>query len=143
MLAPGRSKSRKRRSSARRSAACRLVQAVRGGQIEVRRWRSLPSLSREKDGDAGDQQGLRQALDDGIEQGAQIGLGVEAAAEVDQRLAVVEALLVEDAIDACLDRALERIEERPVMMMAASRPQMPRLRKRGVDHLAVTATMPK
>ena len=52
-----------------------------------------------------------QALHDGVEQGAEVGLRVEPAAEFDQRLAIVEALLVEDPIDAGLDHALERIED--------------------------------
>ena len=38
-------------------------------------------------------------------------MGVEAAAELDQGLAVVEAFLVEDAVDAGLDGAFERIED--------------------------------
>ena len=54
---------------------------------------------------------MRQALDDGLDEGAEVGLGVEAAAELDEGFAVVETLLVEDAIDAGLDHALERIEE--------------------------------
>ena len=101
------------------------------------------SFGGEEDGDAGDEQGLRQALDDGVEQGAEVGLGVEAAAEVDQGLAVVEALLVEDAVDAGLDLRLSGSKMRPVTMMAASRPQTPRLGRRVWTISAVSATTPK
>ena len=66
----------------------------------------------EEDGDAGDQKRLRQALDDGVEQVAEVGLGAQAAAKLDQRLAIVVALAVENAVNALLDGALDGIEER-------------------------------
>src|SRR5579884_3807417 len=56
------------------------------------------------------QQRLRQPLYDRVQQRRQVGLRVQAAAEVDQRLAVVEALLVECAVHPCLDAPLEGIE---------------------------------
>ncbi len=69
------------------------------------------ALGGEEDGDASDEKGLGETFDDGVEQGAEVGLGVDAAAELDQGLAVVEALLVEDAVDAGLNGAFERIED--------------------------------
>ena len=57
------------------------------------------------------QQGLREPLDDGFEQGMQIGFRTQAAAKLDQRLAVVVAVAVEDAVDPVLDAPLQRIEE--------------------------------
>ena len=68
-------------------------------------------LRGEEDGDAGDQERLWQTLDDGVNQGAEVGLRVEGAAKVDQGLAVVEALLIEEAINPALDGALERVED--------------------------------
>ena len=53
----------------------------------------------------------REPIDDGAEQRTQIGLRAQAATELDQRLAVVVALAVEDAVDALLNGALERVEE--------------------------------
>ena len=75
------------------------------------RGRDAVAFGGEEDGNAGDQKGLRETFDDGVEQGAQVGLGVQAAAKLDQRLAVVEALLIEDAIDAGLDGAFEGFEQ--------------------------------
>ncbi len=69
------------------------------------------ALRREEDGDARYQQGLREAFDDGVEQGSQVGLRVQSAAEFDQGLAVVEALLIEDAVYARLNGSLQRIED--------------------------------
>ena len=70
-----RSKSRKRTSSARRSAACRLVRPWDAARSKwLGGWRSRFAFGGEEDGDAGDQQGLREAFDDGVEQGAQVGL---------------------------------------------------------------------
>ena len=68
-------------------------------------------LDGEEDGDAGEQQRLRQALDDGVDESAEVGLGVEGAAEVDEGLAVVEAAAIEETVDARLNDALERIED--------------------------------
>jgi hypothetical protein len=65
----------------------------------------------EEDCDACHQQRVGQAVDEGIEQRAQVGLRIQAAAEVDQRLPVVIALAVEDAVYAFLDGALQRIEQ--------------------------------
>src|SRR5712692_2696922 len=79
----------------------------------MQRGRSAVTLRRKKDGDARHQQSLRQAFHDGVEQSAQIGLRVQAAAELYEGLAVVEALLVEDAVYAGLNRSLERIEDQP------------------------------
>ena len=75
--------------------------------------------------------------------GAEIGLGVEAAAEVDQGLAVVEALLVEEAVDAGLDAALEGIEGEAGHDDGESGPQMPKSGRRVWTSSAATATTPK
>ncbi len=61
--------------------------------------------------DAGDEQRAREPVGYGGEHRVEIGFGAEAAAEFDQRLAVVVASAVEDAIDAGLNSALERIEK--------------------------------
>ena len=42
---------------------------------------------------------------------AQVGLRIQLAAELHQRLAIVEAFLVEDAVHSRLDDALQRIED--------------------------------
>ncbi len=76
-----------------------------------------------------------QALDDGVEQGAEVGLGVEAAAEVDQGLAVVEALLVEETVDAALNAALEGIEGEPHHDDGDDRTVEAEVREAVVDHL--------
>src|SRR6185312_5643485 len=52
-------------------------QAVSGGKAEV------AGIAGEEDGDARDQQGARQAIHNGVEQGAQVGLGTEAASKFD------------------------------------------------------------
>src|SRR5665213_296995 len=87
-----------------------MREAVRCDQSEVLVLVHLVRVG-EEDGDASDEEGLGQALDDGLDEGAEVGLGVETAAELDEGFAVVETLLVEDAIHAALDEALERIEE--------------------------------
>ncbi len=80
-------------------------QAVRGGEAQ-------PSgFVCHEDGDARDQQCVRQAVNDGGEQGVEIGFGTEAAAELDESLAIVVALAVEGAIDPALNAALEGIED--------------------------------
>jgi hypothetical protein len=58
------------------------------------------------------QQRTRQPLDDGVQQGPQIGLRTEAAAEFHQRLAVVVAMAVEGPVHPTLNPALQRVEDR-------------------------------
>ena len=65
----------------------------------------------EKDSDARDEQSVGQAVDDGFEQGAEIGFGTESAAEFDESFAVVIALAVEGAIHPTLNTAFEGIED--------------------------------
>ena len=65
----------------------------------------------DEDGDASHQQRARQLLDDRLEQRLEIGFGTEAAAELDERLAVVVAMAVEGAVDPALNTALEGIED--------------------------------
>ena len=65
----------------------------------------------QEDRHAGHQQGARQPLDDGFKQGLEIGFRTEAAAEFDQRLAVVVAMAVEGTVDPALNSALEGIED--------------------------------
>ncbi len=91
-------------------------EAVRGGELEAGRGaagrvREAGVSCGEEDGDAGDEQGLREALDDGVDQGAKVGLRVERAAEVDEGFAVVEAASIEEAVDPGLDGALEGIKD--------------------------------
>ena len=84
---------------------------VRFGGQAVSRGQAQPVLVfRQEDRDARNQQGARQALDDGFEQGMEIGFGTEPAPELNQRLAVVVAVAVEDAIDPALDAPLQRLE---------------------------------
>ena len=86
---------------------------VRLGRQAVGRGQAKAVLVfRQKDCDARYQQGARQALDDGFEQGMEIGLGTQAAAEFNQGLAVVVAVAVEDAIDPALDTTLQGLENR-------------------------------
>ena len=84
------------------------AEAVRGDEAEAL---SAFILAGKKDGDARHQQCLRELEDDGVDERAKIGLRVEVAAEADQRLAVVEPLGIEDAIDPGLNPVLERVEE--------------------------------
>ncbi len=101
-----------------------------------------PSLfAGKKHCDPRDQQRLRQPLHDRVDQRAQVGLRVQAAAEVDQRLAVVEALLIEDAVDPRLNRPLQRIEDRPVTMIAATSGPRCRGREARVDDLRRSTPM--
>ena len=65
----------------------------------------------EKDGHARHQQRLRQPVHDRAEQPVQIRLRAQAAAEGDQGLAVVVALMVEDPVDPVLNGAFERFEK--------------------------------
>ena len=115
MLASGASKSRKLTSEVLELGCLEFGEAVAGGELEVRVAQGAPSVGvgffGEEDGDAGDEEGLRQALDDGVDEGAEVGLGVERAAEVDEGFAVVEALLVEDAVDVRLEEALDGLED--------------------------------
>ena len=74
------------------------------------RRRRLESCD-EKDGDASDEQRAGQLLDDGVEQRIEIGFGTEAAAELDEGMAVVVAMAIECAIDPALNAALEGIKE--------------------------------
>src|ERR1700712_4282310 len=88
-----------------------IRETMRCGQIEVSStaW-STVTLRCEKDRDTGYKQCLRQTLHNGVEQGAQIGLRVDAAAKLHQRLAVVKTLLIEGAIDPRLNRPFQRFE---------------------------------
>ncbi len=65
----------------------------------------------EKDGHPRHQQRLRQPVHDRAEQPAQIGLRAQAAAEGDQGLPIVVALMVEDPVDPVLNGAFERFEK--------------------------------
>ena len=71
------------------------------------------------------QQGLGQPLDNGIDQRAQIGLRVQAAAKVDQRLAIVEVLLVEDRSTRAWIIRFTGSKTSPVTMIATSKPPDP------------------
>src|ERR1700712_3109313 len=88
-----------------------IRETMRCGQIEVSStaW-STVTLRCEKDRDTGYKQCLWQTLHDGVEQGAQIGLRVDAAAKFDQRLAVVKTLLIEGAVNPRLNRPFQRFE---------------------------------
>ena len=101
----GRSRGNQDRGCLALGALTFFGQAVRSGQAQA------PGFSGEKDGDARHQQRARQLLDDRLEQRLQIGFGAEAAAELDQGLAVVVAMAVEGAIDPALNAALEGIED--------------------------------
>ena len=83
-----------------------LGKSVRGGEAQAARFAG------QEDGDAGYEERAGQLLHDGVEQRLQIGLRTEAAAELDQGLAVVVAMAVEGAIDPSLNAALEGIEDR-------------------------------
>ena len=88
-----------------------VAEAVRGGEAHGPGGVLVCRSVAQEDRDAGDKQRLRKTLDDAVEEGAEVGLCVEAATEVDEGLTVVEALLIEDAIDAALDGAFERVED--------------------------------
>ena len=80
------------------------------GQIKVPGSEATFALRGEEDCDTSDQKGLRKTLHDGVEQSAKIGLGVDAAAKLDESFAVVKTLLIEDTVHAGLNGAFEWIE---------------------------------
>ena len=65
---------------------------------------------RKEDGNPRDQQRLMKPLHDRVHEGGKVGLRVQLAAKLNQRFAIVEALLVEDTIDAILNGPLQRIK---------------------------------
>ena len=81
--------------------------AVRLGQRELLRLLGIG----EEDGQPVDQQSARQAVDDRGEHLVEIGLRVQVAAELDQRLPVVVALAIEELVQIILHPVLERIEQ--------------------------------
>ncbi len=88
-----------------------IGKAVGGGEVEVSRREAAFALGGEEDCDARNEKGLGETFDDGVQQGAEVGLGVDAAAEFDEGLAVVEAFLIEDTVDAGLNGSFEWIED--------------------------------
>ena len=60
-------------------------------------------------------------FDDGVEQCLEIGFRTEAAAKLDEGLAVVVAVTVEGAVDPALNAALEWIEDGRGHRMAMSK----------------------
>ena len=102
------SKSRKARSSEpSRGAAGRPTSAGRPWEAARRR----PGILCQEDGDPRYEKSSRQLVDDGLEQGLEIGFGTEAAAELDEGFAVVVAMTIEGSIDPALNAALEGIED--------------------------------
>src|SRR5277367_5795799 len=77
-----------------------------GGKVVI-----VACLLGEEDGNTRDEQRVRQALDDGVQQCLEVCLRTEAATEFDQRLPVVVALAIEDAVDPLLDAAPERVKK--------------------------------
>src|ERR1700735_331989 len=82
-----------------------IWQAVRGGEVQP------AGILRQKNRHPRDEQRARQLLDDGVKQRLEVGLGTQAAAEFDQRPAVVVTMAVECAVHPALNAALERIED--------------------------------
>ena len=80
-------------------------QPVGGGQTQA------AMLLGEENRYARHQQRIRQLLDDRFEQRIEIGLRTEAAAKLDQGLAVVVAMAVEGLVDPTLNPAFERLKE--------------------------------
>ncbi len=82
---------------------------------EAASWKDLAGAAdaagRDEEDDALDEKNLGEAVDDGAGERLKVGLRGEAAAELDERLAVVVALLVEDAVDAALDGGLDGVED--------------------------------
>src|SRR5258708_6348219 len=65
-----------------------------------------------ENGNTRNQQRAREPFDNGVEQSFKVGLGTEAAAKLDQGLAVVVFLAVERLVDPTLNPSLKRIEDR-------------------------------
>ena len=95
----------------------------------------------EEEGDAGDEQRARQPVGYGGEHRVEIG-SERGCDRFDQRLAVVEARAVEDAIDASL-YGRSAVEELSVMMMVAMSSQAPKLGRFLWISSAAIATAPK
>src|SRR5882724_13085780 len=64
-----------------------------------------------EDGEPGNEQSLRETLDDEVEHLVQVGLGVQVASEGDQSAAIVVALAIEELVKMVLDPVLYRVEE--------------------------------
>src|SRR6202041_2421476 len=54
---------------------------------------------------------LRQPLHNGIEESSQVRLGIESATKLYESFAVIESLLIEDAVDPGLNCPLQWIED--------------------------------
>lgn len=113
-----------------------IGEAVRGNEIEVSRCKATFALGREKDSYASDEEGLGKALYDGVEQSTKVGLGVEAATELDEGFAVVKAFLIEDSVHARLNGTLERIEDDSGDDDGGEQSPDAEIGESGVDHLA-------
>ena len=75
------------------------------------------------------QQGALDALQDRFQHFAQVAFGIQLAAKLDQRLAVVVTLAIEKLVDPILGPVLDRIEQQAVTTMAATNPPGPVLGK--------------
>ena len=107
LWAPGRVEVEERQIEASQGRGVKVVEAMRGGKLEVT---AAFLFAGQENRDPRDEQRLRQTLDDGVDQGAQVGLRVERPSEVDESLAIVETPAIEDAVDARLDGTLQRVE---------------------------------
>ncbi len=81
--------------------------AVRLGQRELLRLLGIGQEDRQ----AIDQQSARQPVDDRGEHLVEIGFGVQVAAKLDQRLAIVITLAIEELVEILLHPVLEGIEQ--------------------------------
>src|ERR1700679_94794 len=71
---------------------------------------ALVLLLRQENRNARHEQRLRQPLHNRVYQRAQVSLRIQLASKLHQRLAVVDALLIEHPVHVSLDKTLERIE---------------------------------
>ena len=90
----------------------KLERAGVGDAVRLRQDELLRLLRvRQEDRDPIDQQRARQAVDDRAQHLVEIGLGIQVAAKLDQRLAVVVTFAVEELVQIVLHPVLERVEQ--------------------------------
>ena len=113
-----------------------MAQPVRGRQREPALGSGQLLLLRKKHSHARHQQRLRQPLHNRVHQCAQVCLCIQLAAKLHQRLAVVDALLVEHTVDPALNHALERIESQPSQDHGRHQPPLAQALEALMHHLS-------
>ena len=96
-------------------------------------------LAGKEDRETIDEQRVRKPVDHGREHGAQVGFRVQIARKFHQRAPVVVAFAVEDTVEALLDDALDRIEQKRGNYDSDDQSPRARIRQRRVHLLSNNA----